>query len=105
MVKIPDIDESKSLIEQTAQALPYATNIILQSLMNLSVNRDLVKDAKFAVNTHLRIKTLEKEEKKVNNADRRFNFKVLELYGAEEDKKKVKSLISKSITKMKFIEE
>ncbi len=103
--KLPDVQKNKSVIDQLEEAMPYALNIILQSLQGFNVNRDKVKDARFAMADHRGRKILEKENRKVDNADRRFNFKVVELYGSEENKKMVKALVKKSFGKMKFIEE
>ena len=91
-------------MQQLSDTLPYAVNILLQSLMDLPVNKDKVKDAKFALSYWKGLKTLEKEERKVENANRRFNYKVLEIYGDEEDKKQIKAIIKGSLSKMKFIE-
>ena len=103
MAKIPELNKG-SLSEQLEETLPYASNIIMQDLMGLIVNPERLKTAKFAIANYKGMKILEKENRKVDNADRRFNFKVIEAYGSEEDKKKVKELVKKSFNKMKFIE-
>lgn len=101
---IPAINKDADLSKQLEDALPYASNILVRSLMGLPVNRDNVKDAKFAISNYRGLKILEKENRKVDNAEKRFNFKALDEYGNEESKKKVKALLNKSIGKMKFID-
>ena len=103
--KLPDVQKNKSVIDQLEEAMPYALNIILQSLQGFTTNPDRLKTAKFTAANYRGHKILEKESRKVDNADRRFNFKVVELYGSEENKKMVKALVKKSFGKMKFIEE
>ena len=102
--KMPEVKKGITLSEGLFEALPYATNLLLQDLMGFPVNPDRLKTAKFTVSNYKGIKILEKENRKVDNADRRFNFKVVELYGNDADKKKIKNIVKNSFDKMKFIE-
>ena len=104
MAKLPEIKKDIRASEQLDEGIPYAANIIMQSLMGQPVNEDRLKTAKFTFNTYKGLKILEKEQRKVDNADRRFNFKVVELYGDEDARKKIKQLVKGSFDKMKFIE-
>ncbi len=98
------IDMDKNIVGQLEKTIPYAANILLRSLMGLPVNRDLVKDAKFSMSNLRGLLILAKENRKVDSAEKRFNFKVLDEFGTEAEKKQIKSLFSKSFKKMKFIE-
>ena len=102
--KVP-VEMDKNIVEQLEKMIPYAANILLRSLMGLPTNRDNVKDAKFSMSTLRGLLILAKENRKVDSAEKRFNFKVLEEFGTEEEKKQIKDLFKKSFSKMKFIEQ
>ena len=102
--KVP-VDMDKSAIEQLEKMIPYASNVLMRSLMGLPTNRDNVKDAKSVFSNYRGLMILAKENRKVDGAEKRFNFKVLEEFGTESEKKQIKDLFKKSFNKMKFIEE
>lgn len=95
-IDIPNVndDENKKL----------ALNIINRCLKGLPFNPEVLKTAKFELNRQKSEAIQEKENRKLNNADRRFNYKMLDELGSEESKKKVKDLFNKSINNLKFIE-
>lgn len=84
--------------------IPESLSVIKQYMSNLPVNEDKLKYAYRFLLSYKGFKTLEKEEKKINLAERRHNFNVVSLYGSENMKQNIKNLISKSFDKMKFIE-
>ena len=99
------VEMDKDVIEQLEKMVPYAANILLRSLMGLPTNRDNVKDSKFIMSNLRGLLILRKENRKVDGAEKRFNFKVLDEFGSEVEKKQVKALFTKSFKKLKFIEE
>lgn len=102
--KIPEVNKTAEMTEQVKLMLPYASNILLQSLMGLPTNDERRKDARFALNLWKSSQVLDKEKTKVALAERRFNFSVLNLYGDDEQKKQIKALVKSSFPKMKFLE-
>ena len=99
-----NVDKNITMLEHLEKIIPYSAHILLQEQMGLPTNTDRVKNARFTIASFRSLKTLEKETRKVNMAERRFNFNVLETYGSEADKKEVKKLLGKKLKEMKFIE-
>lgn len=102
--KIPEVNKSQDLNEQYKPMIPYAANILLQSLMGLPVNDDRLKTAKFTLGQAKSSQVLAKEQQRVTLQERRFNFDIINTYGDEEQKKKIKALVKDSFPKMKFID-
>ena len=102
--KIPEINKSENVSDQIKPMLPYAANILLQSLMGIPTNDEKRKDARFALNIWKSTQILEKEKTKVSLMERKFNFGVLNLYGDEKQKEQIKELVKKSFPKMNLVE-
>ena len=99
-----EVDKSKTMLEQLKEVVPHSIRILLQEQQGIPTNADRVKNARFAIAKASSLMTLEKENRKVNMAERRFNFSVLDTYGSETDKKQVKVLLGKKVKEMNFIE-
>lgn len=95
---------TKSLKEIVEPSLDEAFSIINQSIKGLPVNEDRLKTAKFVIQTYKSARVIEKEDKKVSLTEKKFNFSVLENFGGEDQKKEIREMIQKGLTKINYIE-
>jgi hypothetical protein len=104
MAQVPEVNKDKNIVEQLEDIVPYSANIIFQEQLGMPVNVDRVKNARFVLSQLKAHRTLQKEEKRIEMQERRFNFGLLDTFGSEEQKTKIKDLFQKSFDKLKFIE-
>lgn len=103
-VSIPEVKKDLPVIEQIKEGVPYASNLMVQDLMGLAVNPDRLKTAKFNLNLYKSLLVLDKENRKVKNAEMRFGYKVIADIGSEDDKQNLKALVSSVVKQFKIID-
>jgi hypothetical protein len=97
---IKEID-LKGIIAPSVEA---AFELITKSIKGEEVDLERLKTAKFLINSYKSARIMAKEDRKVGITEKKFNFGVLDKYGSDEQKKEIKELIQKSLTKIKYIE-
>lgn len=95
--------KQKTASEYLEEMLPKAANLLMQDIEGKPVNPDRIKNAKFIFSTYKGTKVLEKENRKLNLSERRFNFSILLEYGDEKQNKRIREMIAKSTETLKLL--
>lgn len=99
-----EVGKKKQLHEQLEPLIERAISILEQALNGKPTNSEVVKNAKMVLQTYKGSLVVDKENRRVNMMERRFNLGVLEQFGSPEQKSLVKKAIQDALPKMKFLE-
>lgn len=96
-------NEELSPLEVTKNSFKKAMGIINRALDDETIDAGALKTAKFVVQSYKGLQQAENNKKAQERESKRFNHKLFEMYGNEQQKEHLKKVFNDQFKDMKFI--